>query len=184
MRPLRTSEQRRLGFQQDGWTLTAGTGSSTRTVTRGGGNGRPDIKGATRKKEIMLIDIASLSVSASASGSDYEQESSSGEEDGDEEFTNDDVKPPHSRVILEVGHIHDAFAELACPRCTGPMKVNLRTVCIASSLGLECLNEACGYLFHAAPQTATSIHLTRNDNFERSMDYAIIVLYVGFYCCW
>jgi hypothetical protein len=77
-----------------------------------------------------------------------------------------------------VGHIHDVFAELACPRCAGPMKVNLRTVCIASSLGLECLNEACGYLFHAAPPAATSIHLARNDNFERSTDYAVNVLYV------
>jgi hypothetical protein len=166
--PLGTSEQRKLGFQQDGWTLTAGNGPSTRTRTKGGGNRRPDIEGTTRKKEFIRH------LSASASGSDYEQESSSEEEDSDEESTKDSSnKPPHSRAILEVRHIHDVFAELACPRCTGPIKVNLRTVCIASSLGLECLNKTCGYLFHAAPHATTSSHLARNDNFERSTEYVL-----------
>ena len=40
------------------------------------------------------------------------------------------------------------------------------------------MNEDCGYLFYADQPTPTTIHLERNDNFERSTDYAINVLYV------
>jgi hypothetical protein len=81
-------------------------------------------------------------------------------------------------VILEVDHIEKAIAQLGCPKCSGSMKVILRTVCIASSIGFECNDETCGYLFHAAPPAATTIHVERDDNFERSTDYAVNVLYV------
>jgi hypothetical protein len=56
--------------------------------------------------------------------------------------------------------------------------VTIRNVCIASSIGIECVNEACGFFFHPQPPAGTTIHLARDDNFERTTDYAINVLYI------
>jgi hypothetical protein len=144
------------------------------TRTRRGGDGRPDIAGASKRKELVVIDEdEDLSVSGT------EEEEDSEDEGSDEESTEAGKKPPHTRVILEVAHVEKAFAELGCPQCRGPIKATIRTVCIASSLGFQCMNEeTCGYLFHAASPAATSIHVERNDNFERSTDYAVNVLYV------
>jgi hypothetical protein len=176
MRPLGTSEQRRLGYQEHGWNLTAGTGILTSTRTRRGGDGRPDIAGAANRKELVVIDIDE-DEDVSVSGTEEEEDSE--DEGSDEDSTATGKKPPHTRVILEVAHVEKAFAELGCPQCSGPIKATLRTVCIASSLGFQCMNEeTCGYLFHAASPAATSIHVERNDNFERSTDYAVNVLYI------
>jgi hypothetical protein len=58
------------------------------------------------------------------------------------------------------------------------VKVTIRTVTLASSISIECTNEECGFLYHPETPAGTTIHLERNDNFERSTDYAINVLYV------
>jgi hypothetical protein len=182
MKPVGTSEDRRLGFQEGDWNLIVGVERTTRT--RHGGNGRPDLAGMSKRKEAVGTndsvaeeqDTASLTIST-ISGEEQQEETQEVVDDEEEESV-PAKKPPHSRVLLEVEHIEKAFDELGCPQCGGSIKLNLRTVCIASSLGFECLNEACGYLYHAVSPAATTIHVERNDNFERSTDYAINVLYV------
>jgi hypothetical protein len=161
MRPLGTAEAKRLGFIEDDWKLV--TGKKRESRTRGGGEGRADVAALTKKKETLLIDIADLSDDSSSEESAIT--ASIGEEEEADKVTDDEaavakkvVKPMHSRVILEVAHIEKAIAQLGCPQCGQDLKVALRTVCLASSIGFECLNESCGYLFHAT-------HSTVGDNY-------------------
>jgi hypothetical protein len=88
------------------------------------------------------------------------------------------VKPANNRVVVEVEHMESLLGQLSCRQCGGAVKMTVKTVCIASSLGIECLNEDCGFIFHPPAPAATTIHLARGDNFERSVDYAVNVIYV------
>jgi hypothetical protein len=51
-------------------------------------------------------------------------------------------------------------------------------VCIATSFILSCTNKECKFLYRSDPPAATTVHALQDDNFERSTDYAINVLYV------
>jgi hypothetical protein len=150
MTPLGTAEQRRLGFMQDGWTLTIASTTITRR-TRMGGVGRPNIEAAAKRKDVVVIDVDDEVLSVS-SESEEDQEDDSDGEVSDEKSTNPGKKPPHTRVILEVNHIEKAFAELGCPKCGGSIKPTVRTVCIASSLGFECMNQESSIPCHRLPQ--------------------------------
>jgi hypothetical protein len=88
------------------------------------------------------------------------------------------TKPSNSRVVLELDQIKNVIGQLACRQCGSAVQVSVRNVCIASSVGIECMNEDCGFLYHPQPPAATTIHQARGDNFERSTDYAVNVLYV------
>ena len=74
--------------------------------------------------------------------------------------------------------MENAFKELRCPCCQSSIQLTLRTVCIATSIGIECLNKNCGYLYHGEQPSVTNIHGELKDSYERSLDYAINVLYV------
>jgi hypothetical protein len=45
-------------------------------------------------------------------------------------------KPTHSRVILEISQLEQAFACYPCPGCSEHLELKVRTVCIDSSLEL------------------------------------------------
>ena len=166
MRPLASSEERRLATPESDWKLAYGALAITRT--RGGGHGRPDLN---RMRRTALAPCSSGDESSDSGGEDSEEEA---EEDEEPSTT----KPEHTRVILEIGHIENAFKELRCPHCQSSIKLTLRTVCIATSIGIECQNENCGYLYHGEQPSVTNIHAELKDSYERSSDYAINVLYV------
>ena len=57
--------------------------------------------------------------------------------------------------------------------------MNLRTVCIATSIELVCHNKDCSYVSDFARPSLTTLHSDKEDkNYERMTDYAINVLYV------
>jgi hypothetical protein len=88
-------------------------------------------------------------------------------------------KPSNSRVLLEVAQLERVFHNFGCPVCGSEVVVKLRTVCIASSLGIECTNtETCKWFLHPEPANATTIHEVDEDNYERMTDFAVNVLYV------
>jgi hypothetical protein len=87
-------------------------------------------------------------------------------------------KPSNSRVFLEIDQIDKIIGQLACRECGEPVKATVKSICIASSICIECTNESCDFLYHPQAPAATTILLARGDNFERSTDYAINVLYV------
>jgi hypothetical protein len=88
--------------------------------------------------------------------------------DDDEEetstVTKKTIKPVHNRVLLEVAQMESLFGQIACRECGETVKTTLKMVCIASSIGIECMNESCGFIFHPPAPAATTIHLARGDN--------------------
>jgi hypothetical protein len=179
-RPKQSFEAKRLVSTEEDWNLVTASGSLSRT--RGGGNGRPNVERARQRKESMFIEeigpedvvevaesittAASVTVASLTSSEGTSRRSSS--------------KPNHSRIILEVDHIEKVFDELGCPKCGGPIKTSLRTVCISSRIGFECIDRDCGFSHNAEEPSTTTIHADSKYN-ERSTDYAINVLYfLGF----
>jgi hypothetical protein len=163
-------EVRRLtGSKGDGaWNLTTGT---IQGRTRGLGNGRPVLQVIDSTDEEDAIEIRSEAVESEDTRATAEEEKN----DDDEEATK---KPMNNRILLEIDQLDHVIGQLACRLCGESVKATVKSVCIASSIGIECMNEECGFLFHPQAPAGTTIHLARNDNFERSTDYAINVLYV------
>jgi hypothetical protein len=90
-------------------------------------------------------------------------------------------KAENTRVLIEVAQLEKVFDQLGCPNCGEPLKMSVQTVCVATSIGMECTSQECTYLFHPQQPVATTIHGTeddKDDNYERSTDYAVNVLYV------
>jgi hypothetical protein len=169
-------EARRLGLQEADWNI-AGKGP-TRSRTRGGGNGRPSL----HRESLGHVETVVLSDTTESEDAAEDQESA-----GEEEETGTVVpkaKPTHSRVIVEVAHLHRAFANYPCPTCEEPLELKIRTMCIASSLELVCNNKDCPYICDFERPIQTTIHSDDKHHYERMTDYAANVLYVlGFISC-
>jgi hypothetical protein len=151
-------ERKRLSFGEDDWNLSGGQMPATRT--RGGG---------LRRSEPMQITESSdeSEVSAVVEGEDVVEVAVSPDKKS---------KPANERVVLDIEQITKVFEQVGCPKCGEPIALNLRTVCIATSLGLECTK--CDYFYHPEEPTKTTMHDHLDDNIERTTDYAINVLYV------
>lgn len=162
-RPLGTAVVRKLVLKDD-WELAACPMSTRRT--RGGG-GLPN--GASEDKAVIAEEP---------------DEDSSDEDEEEEDVLVDDPtkkapKPDNTRVLLEVEQLQSVFQQVGCPKCGGDVSLSLRTICIATSIGMECENkETCQWFFHPEPPAATTIHDANEDNYERTTDYAINVLYI------
>jgi hypothetical protein len=170
-------ERKRLGFEEPDWKGLP-SGRTTRSRTRGGGEGRPNLEkaslGHVAKEVVVVLE--------STSGSDGDDESFGGEE-GEPTATAVVVakkKPTHSRVILEVAHLERAFQNFPCPKCSEPLELKLRTVCIATNIDLVCNNKDCSYTCDLERPMPTTIHDEEefSGSYERMTDYAVNVLYV------
>jgi RNA polymerase-binding transcription factor DksA len=155
-------ESKRLGNQESDWNLVGGNVVATRT--RGGG----------KRKERPEPE------SSSTSDEEWEEESDSDEAKQDELYERSLLwkKPTHQRVILEVAHVEQAFERFSrCPECGSDLSIELRTVCITSSILVTCKNVECEFVgFSGSPCAKTTMH--EGDNYERMSDYALNVLYV------
>jgi hypothetical protein len=173
---LARGELRRLNATKDAlpWNVVAGT-VEKRTRSRGGGDfDDSELEEEEEDQQQEQVENHDANDEEEVMG-DEEQENQDPLEEPPKEKS---IKPVHKRVVIEINNIDKAIASLACSQCGEAVKVTIRTVCLASSIGLECTNEDCGFLYHPEPPAGTTIHLARNDNFERSTDYAINVLYV------
>jgi hypothetical protein len=165
---LRRLNGNRRGIDEE-WNLTTGT---ITTRTRGGA-----------KASIAASDLTSNSDESESTEVELIAEPESVEEEEEEEENSPvkqkaSKKPSNNRVILEVDQIETLVGQMACRQCGEAVKMTVKTVCIASSIGIECMNDNCGFIFHPPAPAGTTIHLARGDNYERSTDYAINVLYV------
>jgi hypothetical protein len=156
-------ENERLGNQESDWNLAVGKAVTTRT--RGGG----------KQKERPEPE--------SSSTSDEERDESEQDIDEakeDEEYERRFVlkKPPHERVILEVAHVEEAFERFSrCPECGSGLSIELRTICITSSIVVTCKNLHCEFVgCSGSPCAKTTMY--EGDNYERMTDYALSVLCV------
>jgi hypothetical protein len=145
--------------------------------TRGGGKGRPNFELLRKSKLISCDDSSSSSLEVEQVLVQEGVAVVVAEEE--EAVVTKFVKPLHTRVIVEVKALDNAFAQFACPKCyRRPLEVSLKTVCIATHLILKCNNSSCGWIFNKDPPAPTTVHVADNDNYERTTDYALNVLYV------
>jgi hypothetical protein len=94
------------------------------------------------------------------------------------------VKPANNSVVVEVEHMESLLGQLSCRQCGGAVKMTVKTVRIASSLGIEYLNEDCGFIFHSPAPAATTIHLARGDNLnERRITPSMFFMFLDS-CRW
>lgn len=156
-------ESNRLAPKENDWNLA---GATATTRTRRGGQRCEEEEG-------------SLS-------NDSEQETESVATESDTDMTDNSkssssAKPKATRVILEADPLVETVEKFSiCGECQGSVKAELRTVCLASSLKLSCLDKDCSFVYHSLPPAPTSLHSSSGgenlDNFERTTDYAINVL--------
>jgi hypothetical protein len=165
---LANGERRRLSSSGGGgdWNLTRGT---TITRTRG------------IRKQLAPIVLAEEPSAVDEELFD-EQEATAAEPAEEEEPSANKrrkiIKPNSNRVILEVEQVDDAMNNVACRDCGSNVKATLRTVCLATTICIECTNDYCGYISEPKDPATTTIHMAQKDGFERSTDYGINVLYV------
>ena len=139
-------ERKKTAPAEDDWNL-AGT-TPVRSRTRYAGTRRP------LEELLRAVNIDS--------SDEEEQESQysgpvSSEDDSllyasDASFENDTTlaKPESSRVILEVDPLLDMIERnTLCKLCSGPVKVDVKNITLASTVKLFCLDKkSCGYLDH------------------------------------
>jgi hypothetical protein len=186
-------QSNKLAHKETDWNLAGSQKAAVITTrTRNGGSGRPCF---VHRKKAFIKPLSS--------GSDSESlvESESGEEDvddideileplpvtgvllnEDEQDTEADTnKPPNTLAILEVaGLLETLTTHCRCPCCDAAMKPRIATLCLSSTVILDCFNEICGYV-HESPDTAKA-KVGRQEvarpSRNRSTDYAINILWV------
>lgn len=131
----------------DDWNLVTGT-----TITRTRGSGTRRLSTA-----VDLLDeddsesIDELQSEELVENEDPEEEEEEAAATKQKKF----IKPANHRVVLEVDQIDKVIGQLACRECGEAVKVTLRNVCIATSIGIECMNEERGFFYHPVPSRAT-----------------------------
>jgi hypothetical protein len=171
-------EEARLRLGEVGWNLVGGEVPSSRT--RGGGTGRPNLSVRRSYFNESSPDVSSVD-------SDYEaDEESSSEEDLDSDVEEEkELKPPPTRLILEYESLKKCMEKnCRCPRCDGPVHMDVKTLCLASNVMVSCIDKECGYVdVSDLPATAQVPVGPKADERERSTDFAINVLYVQGWIC-
>jgi hypothetical protein len=130
---------------------------------------------AVTTRRMAMLEAEDL-VSSSQSEESDESEAETPEEPPEEKKP---TKPQNTRVLLEVEQLRKVFDQIGCPKCGSAISLNLRTVCVATSTGFECTKvEKCKFFYHPEQPSPTTMHFELEDNFERTTDYGINVLYV------
>jgi hypothetical protein len=164
-------EASRLSNKETDWMLDGGTaGKATRT--RGGGKRRPPQSSSS-----------SSSSSSSEDDDEWEYEGDNEDEEHNDEdeaqLLKEKEKPEHERVIVELKHVQDALEQFSkCPECKEPLRANVDTICITTSISLSCSNEACEFIAYSPGRCAKTVVHKDDKNYERMTDYALNVLYV------
>jgi hypothetical protein len=161
--PSTTIEKTKLSFRESDWNLACGVIPSR---TRAG----------ARKPITLPRRSMDETVDSDADSSDDEDDvDEDEEEDEDEDMW---VKPPATRVMLEVNALIQCFEKNSvCGYCNGPVNASIKTLCLASSVVLSCKDPDCEYTYHSKRPALAKVS-EPIDNRERTTDYAINVLYV------
>ena len=82
-------------------------------------------------------------------------------------------------MIVESAALKATLQKFAkCELCNSAVSAKLRMCCLATKIVLECHDPDCECDFHSDPPAGTKIHEGKGDNFERTTDYALNVLFV------
>ena len=162
-------EQDKLAPKESDWNLAGlAPATVTRTRTRFGGHGRPNLN----------TDNTSSCKSSSSDGS------FAGDSDDDvslEGMEEDKSKPEPIRIIIEVDQLKRTLEEFSkCKTCQGPMDVSLNAkgYGLATKIELSCLDQKCSFVHHGQEPAPTKVHADNTDSYDRITDYAVNCIYV------
>jgi hypothetical protein len=177
VRSFLAKEQWKLTGKEDDWKLVGATSTGFPTTrTRGGGSGRPNMN--RKIAEEISSDSEEDVVVMETHVDDADNELSSDEEvDPEEEDEVSTKKPRYNRIIIETNALNDIIANNChCSECMGPVDIEYKTICLATTIELTCKNVLCGYVYHSLPPAKA--RLGNLVNRERSTDFAINIQYV------
>jgi hypothetical protein len=170
-------ESHRLSSSESGWLLSGCHDDQPVSRTRGGGNGRVRHKRATclpTNFDGIPVEESEESEEEEAWDEAYELEYSDEEDDEYEEFT----KPEATRLLVEFDATKKFIENNSrCRDCNGPVEVQAKTICLASTLFMKCNNASCGFVDYSELPAPAKIGETTDER-ARSTDYAINVLYI------
>ena len=182
---LAATQSGKLKLKESDWKLPGTGGHAVTTRTCNGGNGRPCFEHRFVKVELSSDSEEDVNSEAPDANSVAEED----EEDEEAEEDDERKKPQATRVILEVGPLTDLLQQnCQCPEYDGKVEASLKTLCLATTIVLTCVNPDCTYIDNMHPPAVSKIHAThrlhREDGREWMSDYAINLLYVlGFLSC-
>ena len=90
-------------------------------------------------------------------------------------------KPAPSRVLVDTDLLKDSLeSHIVCPLCKSNVVVSFPTVCLASSIRIQCNDPICTFVEVNKPTSTASPPLGPNSspNKERNIDYAVNILFV------
>jgi hypothetical protein len=178
------AERKKLNAPESGWRLPGLCSPVTgpRRPRNGNGVRRPELLSQAR------LRLEELSLSDEVSSSDGEWKEWSSEEgsycvfqeaEDEKQLLKEREKPPATRVIVEVNALTRLFeGNVYCPQYAGSITLEVKTLCLASSLVVSCNDVNCGFVLHGDPPATTTVHERVRDYRERSTNYAANVLYV------
>jgi hypothetical protein len=144
-----------LATKQDGWNL-AGVSLAATSRTRNAGSGRLNlVKRVYNECSSTTDSDYEAAESSSKEEVEFNEESSDGEE---EEVDEDDEqkKPQPTRLFLEYESLKKCMEKnCRCPKCDGPVRMKVKTLCLASHVMLCCVDTDCGYV-DVSEQPATA----------------------------
>jgi hypothetical protein len=182
MHPLPSAEAKRLSSSENDWNLVGGSRILSRTRGGSGVLGQQANAEIARMESDDVPEVVETNDSSVATTPTREGSETGGEDSSAVTAESPPVaatKPTHTRVILEVAQLEQAFKGFTCPECEGELALKLRTVCIASNIELVCHNKNCSYVCDFARPSPTTLHIDeRVKNYERMTDYAVNILYV------
>jgi hypothetical protein len=164
------TEAAKLSAKESDWNL-AGLSTPPTTRTRHGG------KSVILKKRKLFGEDSSSSSSEDESYSSDEDDDSESSESGGPAW--DEMKPEHTRVIVETTALLEMVERNSiCRECQGPVMAELQTVTLATSLVFKCCSEVCSYIDYGCSPAPALLPQYQEDNRERNTDYALNILYV------
>ena len=190
------AEATRLSVKESDWNLP--------------GTSNTPALGRTRGKCIVLSPLLSLPINAklnccwSDEASDGEDEEVADEEEQEPQFepvvvtaeedsknfevppaveTTKSTKPANTRVIVEVKALVNLLEEnlKPCPKCGSKLRVEMKNVCLATSVRLVCVNDKhCCHIIYGQPPAPAQVPLAAGKSplKTRMTDFAINVLFV------
>jgi hypothetical protein len=186
-------QSNKLLNKEKGWKWE-GDHESVTTRTRHGGNGRPTF---VHRKKAFIEPVSDNDIESEQEDVDEDAEvdeileplpvagagdtTDVNDDDDDDPDYDDENKPKHTHAILEVVGLMDTLvAHCRCPCCDAGMNPSLSTLCLSSTITLECSNEICGCVHRCtdSAQAKVGSQVNRTVTHNRSTDYAINVLWV------
>jgi hypothetical protein len=178
-KPPALTAANKLSNKEKDWNLVGVNLDPTATRTRAGGRGRPNL--TARRKQFNEPESSDESESDPEwiEGVEEEDEDDDAEDLSEDESESPDNDAKATRVVLEVDTLMQTLEKYCrCEVCSAPLKPEMKTICIATSITLTCTNSSCGFIHYCQPPASATVGDPEAVYRERNTDSAVNILYV------